>query len=720
MPPLPIVFSSFSVLLAGLTLALAVSVAITDYKKKSHQLFVAMCGLLTAWHLCSAVRSITLLRFLEVIFLIPLPWVLSNFFHAWLPLNGENTQASKQPRSTFLQLGIFLMIISESLLIYAGLRHISLPQAIWPLRIYQTCYVICWTGIVFNFYPILWAYRTSPFVVEKKRLFVVLFLGVLSSIIAAIDHLPMPTGTNGPFLGAFLTVIYLYFLQQSLLLERILDSVEFFGRILVVCIFVAMLSTLYSLLIVLKLPPNQTLPWLVAFTLILYRPLHTFTDKILNKFWSRDKEPLTDALESIRQILASTLRLKEGVHHTAQILQRNWNPHRLAIYLLDQEGSGYELIESYGGQFPQSFDVITKRPLLAYLQQHQWTHLEKLSSHESDNGADKKEAKEFLKEIGATWAFGIFCRIKENYLTQETSTQRDNKLFGLLFVDSQSKDFSRSSEESFGLEVTSLLGVLIQNTKLYEQMKEKDRMAALGQMSAGLAHEIRNPLGAIKGAAELIKEQQLSDTPYANAHELVDILLEETQSLNQVVSLFLDYARPHKLIYQPIQLNELIKKIVSIAIGNWNKNNPPHQQIALVLNLSPNLPNSYGDGEQLKRVFLNLILNSLEAMDNQQDRRLRIETFFTSDKPQHIEVKITDNGVGISQEVMKNLFVPFYTTKAQGTGLGLAICQRIIENHKGTIHVKSRPYEETIFTMRLPVSTNLHIEESIFDNQDSK
>jgi signal transduction histidine kinase len=248
--------------------------------------------------------------------------------------------------------------------------------------------------------------------------------------------------------------------------------------------------------------------------------------------------------------------------------------------------------------------------------------------------------------------------------------------------------------------IAAQLGITLQNSKLYERMKERDRLAALGQMAAGLAHEIRNPLGAIKGAAELIEPLPDGRVP-DDAADFVRIILEETRRLGRVVSQFLDYARPLRGDFQPVDVNDVVRKTVALLRpladeirqgSELGERAPPE----VILELSAELPRMRGDAEQLRQVFLNLGLNALQALVETNAGRLTISTGLRhggrlgAPMP-HIEVRFTDNGPGIDPAVQKNLFIPFFTTKDKGTGLGLPISQRIIENHDGFIEVRSRP-----------------------------
>jgi signal transduction histidine kinase len=228
-------------------------------------------------------------------------------------------------------------------------------------------------------------------------------------------------------------------------------------------------------------------------------------------------------------------------------------------------------------------------------------------------------------------------------------------------------------------------------------------------MAAGLAHEIRNPLGAIKGAAQLLlpaADEAPPPPPASDSREFLSIIVEEANRLNRVVSQFLDYARPYRGEPAPLDVNEVVRKTAQLVTPPPLPDGAGAPPVEVVLSLGDDLPRVRADAEQLRQVFLNLAINAVQAMT--QGGKLTISTTVRksgrrSAQAQFLEVRFRDNGPGIPGPELKNLFIPFYTTKEKGTGLGLPISQRIIENHGGTIEVRSRLGVGSTFTVVLPV-----------------
>ena len=223
-----------------------------------------------------------------------------------------------------------------------------------------------------------------------------------------------------------------------------------------------------------------------------------------------------------------------------------------------------------------------------------------------------------------------------------------------------------------------------------EQLRRADRLSALGELSAGMAHEIRNPLGSIKGAVEILKDDY---SPEEAKYEFIQILLKETDRLNQILQEFLGFARPKQPEFHQADVNEALESVLMLTAQEARKTGVQVQR-----QLDPSIGKRSLDAGLLKQAFLNMVLNAIQAMP--KGGTLTVESGIRNG---HLEVKIQDTGPGISDENRRKLFSPFFTTKKNGTGLGLAIAYRIIENHRGTIDVSSAPDKGATFTVRIPV-----------------
>jgi signal transduction histidine kinase len=218
----------------------------------------------------------------------------------------------------------------------------------------------------------------------------------------------------------------------------------------------------------------------------------------------------------------------------------------------------------------------------------------------------------------------------------------------------------------------------------------KDRLESLGEMAAGISHEIRNPLTSIKGASDLLwGELKSLDLP--RAREYHDIIREEIDRLNHILLNFQYFTRPLKIEKELIPVNEIIRKTVRLA-------ETAPATIKIRQELSGNSPKVKVDASLLKQVFLNLIKNAEEACGPEGEIVIKTETL-----PPWFRISFSDNGPGISAENFDRIFEPFFTTKSAGMGMGLAICRRIMLAHGGELDAKNRLPNGAEFTILLPM-----------------
>jgi len=226
--------------------------------------------------------------------------------------------------------------------------------------------------------------------------------------------------------------------------------------------------------------------------------------------------------------------------------------------------------------------------------------------------------------------------------------------------------------------------------EIEEQLRQADRLTTLGELSAGLAHEIRNPLGSIRGTAEILQGAFNTEDRY---HEFTTILINEVDRLNQVLENYLRYARPDSMEKQQFSLAPILDDVVQLTAVKARKNR-------VAVDVDVDVANSVaGDASQYKQAFLNLILNALQAMGEGGC----LSILATTDENRAV-VRFCDTGPGLTEEQRQKIFKPFYTTRSKGTGLGLAITERIVHNHGGSIMVESLPKQGCCFELRLPLA----------------
>ena len=244
--------------------------------------------------------------------------------------------------------------------------------------------------------------------------------------------------------------------------------------------------------------------------------------------------------------------------------------------------------------------------------------------------------------------------------------------------------------------------------QLEERERLRDRLAALGEMAAAIAHEVKNPLAGIEVMAGLLK-RRLSDNPEAQSM-LADII-GEAKMANAIVLEVLDFVRPVRLQVEDVSVGALLQDSLLMADSLV-----PRRGVAVSVDVADDLPPVQGDGHQLRQVFTNLLTNAFEALDGQGRlvvRAIALERLPLPQSPDHpqgagVELTVTDDGPGIPEAMRERIFSPFFTTKPRGSGLGLAIVRKVIDAHEGRIEVVPGPDGVgTCFRLLLPLSPSL-------------
>lgn len=224
------------------------------------------------------------------------------------------------------------------------------------------------------------------------------------------------------------------------------------------------------------------------------------------------------------------------------------------------------------------------------------------------------------------------------------------------------------------------LNDITEHEKAREAIDRIQRLAEIGQMTASIAHEIRNPLAGIRSAASMILEDPQLATEFA-------VMIEnESNKLNQLCTEFLDFAKPISLEFEPIKLGDIVRQVSERHQDEWKK-----AGVTLVLQISNDEPVLYADSLRIEQVLRNLLLNAIQASEEGGT-----VTISVSDQG---VLSITDEGTGMSEEVKDMLFTPFFTTRATGTGLGLSMVRKIVEAHKARVHVESESGKGTTFEL---------------------
>jgi signal transduction histidine kinase len=407
----------------------------------------------------------------------------------------------------------------------------------------------------------------------------------------------------------------------------------------------------------------------------------------------RLKARLFESLASVSQTINSKLNLDDALHvitHEACILM---HAKMASLMLLDTTRQWLDLRASQGAGD-------------AYL------HKPRLSVHESLLGVVVRRKKALQVE-----------NVQTSSRYQNVEVARREGLVALLSVplvfDGQAigalsvytgQPYSFSNEEIRILSaLAELSAIAIEKARLYErvvdieeQLRQNDKLSALGLLAAEVAHEIRNPLTVLKMLYHSLDLKFPPEDPRSKDARVID---QKIEHLNKIVEQILDFARTSDPEMAPVNLNQVIDELGLLVRHKLN-----HQNVRLVRALQPDLPPASGDAGQLEQAFLNLILNAAEAMP--KGGTLTISSSLHPEPasratPTHIAVEFKDTGPGMNDEQCNRAFTSFLrTTKANGTGLGLAIVARVIEAHQGHVNIQCRPSEGTTVTILLPLASS--------------
>lgn len=227
------------------------------------------------------------------------------------------------------------------------------------------------------------------------------------------------------------------------------------------------------------------------------------------------------------------------------------------------------------------------------------------------------------------------------------------------------------------------------------QVRRAERIAALGQLTAGLAHELRNPMGTMKTSAEMLSRSVAGENEVAR--EMAGFIVEEVDRTNSLITRFLDFARPQHLKMESGELSAMLDR--AIVRFEREQTSAKRNGITIFKNYSLDVPPVRFDAELMERVIVNLLTNAAQA--SPQNSVVTVKTQLTGDG--RAEIAVIDRGSGIDPKNMENIFNPFFTTKSDGVGFGLAIVAKIVDEHGGFIGVESTPGEGSVFRVQLPL-----------------
>jgi signal transduction histidine kinase len=643
---------------ALVTVAVMTSLLLQRRRRRSDRWFAILCSVLVAWFWFGFLFELTqqsVWRQLELALGAALPLPLLRLFEELMPGTRLRTRLVRR------------LVVPVSI----GLAVLALSQ-VGLTRPAQTAVGAGAVVAVLAASRALIRASEGENPVERTRR---VYLAIGASIVASVCWLcELPSSADLQAVGHTAAMVYVTFLSQVILRERLMDLNEFLGRMAVLAVLAVVFATIGGLLI--SISDNLygrlfNAVVAVVIVLTLYEPLKQWVEQKTSEVFFRERHRFTQAVAELRR------RLQRGVLDpmimadiVTEALYASRRTTHTAVYLLDADERGFRLAAHRGPEPALVVNPVELPDLYKAVNQSTGPLLAELLIETDDGSA-------LVPSMRAASGDAVF------------PFASDDAGLGFLAVrDDRSVEAYGSAELHEIQRLAETCTTIIWNSKLAESVRERERLAAIGAMAAGLAHEIRNPLGAIKGAAEYL------DPARSGARgEFLRVIIEETDRLNAVVSQFLDYARPAGSNRQWIRLNDIVRSSVRLVEVD--------RRLRIDLRLAEDLPSVQADPEQLKQVILNLLLNAVDASPDHQPIMVRTQALGPTDQ---VELRVEDRGVGIPTQDLERIFIPFFTTKHTGTGLGLAVCQRIVQAHGGLITAASSPEQGTAFVVRLPRS----------------
>lgn len=687
-----------TLLCGALALAIAASILLRGRNRTVHRIFAMFAADMGLWYLAQSLYSLgrdPLWSRFTAILAILLPQFALHLFEAVVPHPPGR-------RSRLLRVA-GMLALPTAVLVLATQHRNPASRTVVFFYVFGLLAAGLWSLALRG--------RASPSRATQGRVRFLVVVGALAAIFSCADFLWF-LGAELPPVGAVLSIVFVFMLAESLRRERLLDLYELLGRLLVSTALAFSLAGIFYVFVELvggfdTMYLNAVLAAIVI--LVLFEPLRLEVERRIHRVFFRERGDLVAAVGEARRKLVYVLELDELRSVFASAMEESRRVTAAALYLTDPTGYAFDRAAGVGESLPERIELASARPLLDRVARGP-VALEPVAREAAERRAvgqpdEELEAILSAAEVLGPLREGVVLPIREGR----------GELAGLLVVaDDRVRDAFADDEVALLESFAAQIGIVIENSQVYRRMRERERLVTIGQMATGLAHEVKNPLGAIKGAAQLLADPAPGAPELdASSREFVAIILEEVDRLDRVVGSILDYARPTRGNPGPVDVNAVVRRTVQILSSDRS------DEATIETSIEGNLPTVRVDAEQLRQVLLNLVQNAVQAMNGRGVVRVatRVRGGRARDaagppgwvepawvEPAWVEIAVSDSGPGISQKVLKNLFVPFFTTKNVGTGLGLAISQRIVRGAGGSIEVRTGEGAGTTFTVVLPAS----------------
>jgi two-component system NtrC family sensor kinase len=635
-----------------------------------------------------------------------IPPLFFHFVSALLKLERKRLIAASYLLSIIFLIFDFTPLFIKDVGPILSFRHYGVPGTVYPF------YAISFISItIYSHYLLIRHFKKSQGQTRNQiryLLFSTIF-GFLGGISTFLPNFNIEVFPFGFYLISGYVVIISYAIAKHRLMDinivlkkgttyvllLLLLFVPSFLLILIIQkIFFFKISYLFTVIVV-------ALLFLVAFFFYRIKPQ---TEKMVEQFLFKHRYDYRETLGNFSKALVSILDLQSLSRKILETITQTMGVEKGSLFLWNEEKAGYSIFESKNVNIAVSTPHIPKDdPLPQYLQKMG----EIIIREELAKGANIPSLKDVVNKMSLLEAEATIPFISKGQLVGMMN-------LGYKFT----KDIYSHEDIELLNTLANQTAIVIENARLYEDLKRSksyirraDRLASLGTLTAGLAHEIRNPMVAIKTLTQLLPER-LDDEEFRS--QFLKIASGEVDRISSLVNELLDFARPSDPKWALEDINGILDGMILLISTATKK-----KLITIIKNYASNLPPAQIDREQIKQVILNMLLNAIDATPENGKITVKTRSFTKPGGEPYVQIEFTDTGCGIPGEHIEDIFNPFFTTKNTGSGLGLSISNQIVQDHKGYIDVESQLEKGSSFFINLPVHQD-HPKRITQELEDSK
>jgi two-component system nitrogen regulation sensor histidine kinase GlnL len=672
------------------------------YQKNRSSIVNKICMLLnfsvSLWHWCLFARELTNEKTIALFFVrlcyvgtIFLPPLFFHFISSLLKIEKKRLIVAFYGLSITLLVFDFTPLLIKDVGPILSFRYYGIPGPVYPF------YTVSFIGIISYCHYILFKYFKKSEGQTRNQIRYLLLAAIIGFLGGGSTFLPVFNVEVFPF-GFYLISVYVLITSYAILKHRLMDINIVLKKGTTYVLLILLLFAPSFLLIILSqkvffnninyLFSGIIFLLLLLVTILFYR-IKPHTEKAVEQLLFKNRYDYRETLGKFSKAMVTILDLQSLSKRIIETITQTMGVEKASLFLLNEEKGSYALFESKNIKMTPSTPELSKNdPLPHYLQKIG----EIIIREELAKGTNISELNGVTKKMSL-----LEAEVSIPFISR-------GQLIGMINLGYKfNKDIYSHEDIELLSTLANQTAVAIENARLYEDLKRSksyirraDRLASLGTLTAGLAHEIRNPLVAIKTLTQLLPER-LDDEEFRD--QFLKIAASEVDRISSLVNELLEFARPSDPKLELEDIDTILDGMILLVSTEMKK-----KQINIIKDYAPNLPPLHIDREQIKQVFLNILLNAIEATTENGKITVKTRSFMKPGGELYLQIEFNDTGCGIPGEYIEDIFNPFFTTKSTGSGLGLSISNQIIQDHRGYIDVESQLGKGSSFFINLPVN----------------